>query len=357
MGTQNAIVIVTYPDGKTQEVPVTVTIQDNMADLYDGDISGQAIDEEVITEYNFLFSKPLPTSTEFRLKQDYVASRPSINCDIEIIFPDGSTIERTIPVSVKHKRRERLAPLNVAINTETGSLLYGPDGIIKTVPVDLVRYAPGMIETEIILEDVLLTNFNESVRIGDEDKKFPIYFKADRSKRYNYRLEPKINDVRIYWARSVGSETSDIEHLPYGLTFYQAANSTVEVKWIDNKTPEERGNTPPRINFGNINNRTHLTTKDETMILRKNYLLSGAEAPVEGYGVDVYDILLKSESDVNNFKVTIGDEHNLKDKGNIVVGSTGYYFKIEGNVIDGYKTTFYILPVFDTVTVGKTKPF
>ncbi|MDK7051088.1 Rib/alpha-like domain-containing protein [Aerococcus sanguinicola] len=133
-GDKPATVVVTYPDGSTDEVPVTVKVND-LTDAEKNDPQGQDINTKVGETPNakdgIKDADKLPQGTKFDFKEPVDTKTPGDKpATVVVTYPDGTKDE--VPVTVKVNDltdAEKNNPQGQDINTKVGGTPNAKDGI------------------------------------------------------------------------------------------------------------------------------------------------------------------------------------------------------------------------------------
>ncbi|ONK27532.1 Rib/alpha-like domain-containing protein [Streptococcus azizii] len=107
-GTKDTVVVVTYPDGSSDEIPVTVTVVDPRSDADKNDPQGRpqtVTVGEVPTPANSLDSVPSGSQVSYKIPVDTstVGDKPAV---VVVTYPDGSTDEIPVTVTVVDTRSD-----------------------------------------------------------------------------------------------------------------------------------------------------------------------------------------------------------------------------------------------------------
>ena len=135
-GDKDAIVVVTYPDGSTDEVPVKVTVKDPRTDADKNDPTAKA---QTVTPGSTPKAQDsignvgdLPNGTKFEFKTPVDTTTPGDKgTTVVVTYPDGSTDEVPVKVTVKDTRTDadKNTPTAKAQTVTPGSTPNAQDSI------------------------------------------------------------------------------------------------------------------------------------------------------------------------------------------------------------------------------------
>ncbi|BCJ10288.1 hypothetical protein SMNM65_07200 [Streptococcus mitis] len=203
-GNQTGIVVVTYPDGTSEDVTVTVKVKEQK-DEYQPELKDPqqevSHNQEADPEKSVDKTK-LPAGTSLAWKDDHKpdTSHPGNQTGIVVVtYPDGTTDEVTVKVVVK--KTEAKGEPEVLENPEFNGGVNAPDSPIHEVP-EFNGGVNGEPETQ---ED--LPEFNGGVNTPDS----PIYELPDFAGGVNGELPdpaelPKVQLIITKWTDEQGNE-------------------------------------------------------------------------------------------------------------------------------------------------------
>ncbi|MCQ4608244.1 Rib/alpha-like domain-containing protein [Corynebacterium pseudogenitalium] len=131
-GDKPAVVVVTYPDGTTDEVPVTVKVAKDQAEQFDPEGKDQTVEtgKKPEPKDNVKDADKLPKGTTFKYKEDPDTSTAGDKAVTVIVtYPDGSTDEVQATVKVEEPKKEDPKPQPKKSDADT----YEPQVQDKTV--------------------------------------------------------------------------------------------------------------------------------------------------------------------------------------------------------------------------------
>ena len=135
-GETSGIVLVTYPDGTTDEVIVLVTVVDNRTDAekYDPEAQGVTTDINVVPEAKagIKDADELPAGTQFQWKDEPdVSKEGETSGTVLVTYPDGTTDEVIVPITVVDNRTdaEKYDPEAQDVTTDINVVPDAQDGI------------------------------------------------------------------------------------------------------------------------------------------------------------------------------------------------------------------------------------
>ncbi len=129
-GDKKAVVVVTYPDGTTDEVPVTVKVAKDQAEQFDPEGKGQTVEtgKKPEPKDNVKDADKLPKGTSFKYKEDPDTSTAGDKpVTVIVTYPDGSTDEVQATVKVEDPKPQPEQPEKSDADT------YDPQGKDQTV--------------------------------------------------------------------------------------------------------------------------------------------------------------------------------------------------------------------------------
>ena len=112
-GDKPAVVVVTYPDGTTDEVPVTVKVATDQAEQFDPEGKDQEVakNSEPKAEDSIANKEDLPEGTKYAWKDapktDTSGDKPAV---VVVTYPDGTTDEVPVTVKVAKDQAEQFDP-------------------------------------------------------------------------------------------------------------------------------------------------------------------------------------------------------------------------------------------------------
>ncbi|MCQ4609738.1 putative Ig domain-containing protein [Corynebacterium sp. CCUG 61414] len=122
-GDKKAVVVVTYPDGTTDEVPVTVKVAKDQAEQFDPEGKDQEVakNSEPKAEDSIANKDKLPEGTKYTWKDapktDTSGDKPAV---VVVTYPDGTTDEVPVTVKVAKDQAEQFDPQGKDQTVETG---------------------------------------------------------------------------------------------------------------------------------------------------------------------------------------------------------------------------------------------
>ena len=122
-GDKPAVVVVTYPDGSTDEVPVTVKVAKDQAEQFDPHGKDQEVakNSEPKAEDSIANKDKLPEGTKYAWKDapktDTSGDKPAV---VVVTYPDGTTDEVPVTVKVAKDQAEQFDPQGKDQTVETG---------------------------------------------------------------------------------------------------------------------------------------------------------------------------------------------------------------------------------------------
>ncbi|MDK8245097.1 Rib/alpha-like domain-containing protein, partial [Corynebacterium sp. UMB10321] len=122
-GDKKAVVVVTYPDGSTDEVPVTVKVAKDQAEQFDPQGKDQEVakNSEPKAEDSIANKEELPEGTKYSWKDapktDTSGDKKAV---VVVTYPDGSTDEVPVTVKVAKDQAEQFDPQGKGQTVETG---------------------------------------------------------------------------------------------------------------------------------------------------------------------------------------------------------------------------------------------
>ena len=122
-GDKPAVVVVTYPDGSTDEVPVTVKVAKDQAEQFDPEGKDQEVakNSEPKAEDSIANKDKLPEGTKYAWKDapktDTSGDKPAV---VVVTYPDGTTDEVPVTVKVAKDQAEQFDPQGKDQTVETG---------------------------------------------------------------------------------------------------------------------------------------------------------------------------------------------------------------------------------------------
>ena len=122
-GDKKAVVVVTYPDGTTDEVPVTVKVAKDQAEQFDPEGKDQEVakNSEPKAEDSIANKDKLPEGTKYAWKDapktDTSGDKPAV---VVVTYPDGTTDEVPVTVKVAKDQAEQFDPQGKDQTVETG---------------------------------------------------------------------------------------------------------------------------------------------------------------------------------------------------------------------------------------------
>ncbi|WPJ93623.1 Rib/alpha-like domain-containing protein [Corynebacterium sp. UMB2355A] len=124
-GDKPAVVVVTYPDGTTDEVPVTVKVAKDQAEQYDPEGKDQTVEtgKKPEPKDNVKDADKLPKDTTFKYKDDPDTSTAGDKpVTVIVTYPDGSTdeVEAKVVVQDKVTQADQHDPQGKDQTVETG---------------------------------------------------------------------------------------------------------------------------------------------------------------------------------------------------------------------------------------------
>ena len=131
-GDKKAVVVVTYPDGTTDEVPVTVKVAKDQAEQFDPQGKDQTVEtgKKPEPKDNVEDADKLPKGTTFKYKEDPDTSTAGDKpVTVIVTYPDGSTDEAQATVKVEDPKTEDPKPQPEKSDADT----YEPQVQDKTV--------------------------------------------------------------------------------------------------------------------------------------------------------------------------------------------------------------------------------
>ena len=129
-GDKKAVVVVTYPDGTTDEVPVTVKVAKDQAEQFDPEGKDQTVEtgKKPEPKDNVKDADKLPKGTTFAYKEDPDTSTAGDKpVTVIVTYPDGSTDEVQATVKVEDPKPQPEQPEKSDADT------YDPQGKDQTV--------------------------------------------------------------------------------------------------------------------------------------------------------------------------------------------------------------------------------
>ena len=129
-GDKKAVVVVTYPDGTTDEVPVTVKVAKDQAEQFDPEGKDQTVEtgKKPEPKDNVKDADKLPKGTSFKYKEDPDTSTAGDKpVTVIVTYPDGSTDEVQATVKVEDPKPQPEQPEKSDADT------YDPQGKDQTV--------------------------------------------------------------------------------------------------------------------------------------------------------------------------------------------------------------------------------
>ncbi|WP_288792597.1 Rib/alpha-like domain-containing protein [uncultured Corynebacterium sp.] len=122
-GDKKAVVVVTYPDGTTDEVPVTVKVAKDQAEQFDPQGQDQEVakNSEPKAEDSIANKDELPEGTKYAWKEapktDTSGDKKAV---VVVTYPDGTTDEVPVTVKVAKDQAEQFDPQGKDQTVETG---------------------------------------------------------------------------------------------------------------------------------------------------------------------------------------------------------------------------------------------
>ena len=122
-GDKKAVVVVTYPDGTTDEVPVTVKVAKDQAEQFDPEGKDQEVakNSEPKAEDSIANKDELPEGTKYAWKDapktDTSGDKKAV---VVVTYPDGTTDEVPVTVKVAKDQAEQFDPQGKDQTVETG---------------------------------------------------------------------------------------------------------------------------------------------------------------------------------------------------------------------------------------------
>lgn len=135
-GTKDATVVVTYPDGSKDEVPVKIVVTDGCADAEKNEPQGKPVDVELgktpEAKDGIANVDDLPKGTDFTWKEPIDTTTPGEKeGTIVVIYPDGSREEIKVVVNVVDDRKDadKYEPTTKPIEVVEGQVPAAKDTI------------------------------------------------------------------------------------------------------------------------------------------------------------------------------------------------------------------------------------
>ena len=135
-GTKDATVVVTYPDGSKDEVPVKIVVTDDRTDAEKNEPQGKPVEVEMgktpDAKAGIANVDELPEGTEFTWKDPIDTTTPGQKeGTIVVTYPDGSMDEVKVTVNVTDNRTdaEKNEPQGKPVDVEMGKTPDAKDGI------------------------------------------------------------------------------------------------------------------------------------------------------------------------------------------------------------------------------------
>ena len=146
-GTKDATVVVTYPDGSSEEVPVKVTVKDETdAEKYDPQGKDQTVKKGSTpkAEDSIANMKDLPKDTKVSFKDPVDTNTPGTkDATVVVTYPDGSSEEVPVKVTVKDETDGGLNPGTIGKETPSWNDGTVPEGGSVTIPNEGGKYDPN----------------------------------------------------------------------------------------------------------------------------------------------------------------------------------------------------------------------
>ncbi|WP_305037785.1 MULTISPECIES: Rib/alpha-like domain-containing protein, partial [unclassified Granulicatella] len=131
-GEIEAIVVVTYPDGSQDEVPVNITVTEPNADTYTPIAQTQSVDKgsQPVAKDSIKNVADLPANTQFAFKTPVDTTRAGeIEAIVVVTYPDGSQDEVPVNITVTEPNADTYTPTTQEQSVDKGSQPVAKDSI------------------------------------------------------------------------------------------------------------------------------------------------------------------------------------------------------------------------------------
>ena len=243
-GTKDATVVVTYPDGSKDEVPVKIVVTDNRSDAEKNEPQGKPVEVELgktpDAKDGIANVDDLPKGTDFTWKEPIdTTTAGEKEGTIVVTYPDGSKDEVKVTVTVTDNRTdaEKNEPQGKPVDVELGKTPDAKDGIanVDDLPAgtDFTWKDPINTETPGEKEGTIVVTYPD----GSKDEvKVTVTVTDNRTDAEKNEPQGKPVDVELGKTPDAKDGIANVDDLPAGTDF----------TWkepIDTTTPGEKEGT------------------------------------------------------------------------------------------------------------------
>ena len=243
-GDKPAVVVVTYPDGSTDEVPVTVKVAKDQAEQFDPHGKDQEVakNSEPKAEDSIANKDKLPEGTKYAWKDapktDTSGDKPAV---VVVTYPDGTTDEVPVTVKVAKDQAEQFDPQGKDQTVETGKKPEPKDNVkdADKLPKDTTFKYKDDPDTStagdkpvtviVTYPDGSTDEVQATVKVQEPKKEEPKPQPEQPKKSDADTYEPQVQDKTVApnEVPAAKDHVTNIDELPEGTTFeYEQAPDT-----------------------------------------------------------------------------------------------------------------------------------